>query len=113
MARRSRTAEQSDQISHGPVTASILSSRMRSVTVSRSVTLTSGRQVGGDMVALGIGAALVGFGLAAILARGSNGISHRESDRGCHGIRSIPARPGPEDRIGIRPPTVTAARRLN
>lgn len=81
--------------------------------MSHSVTLTSGRQVGGDMIVLGIGVAFVGLGMAALLARGSNGIFRKETDRGCQGIRSFPVAPRLEDRDDVRPPTITAARRLN
>ncbi len=71
----------------------------------RNPVMTSGRQVGNDMVVLGIGLALLGGGVAALLARGS----HRHHGGAVSGL-SEAAQRAPE----LQPePTVTAARRLN
>jgi hypothetical protein len=71
--------------------------------VSPDPIMTSGRQVGNDMVALGIGVAIVGAGIAALLAR-----------------VPLPARGAPPrlnetatETTPARAPTVKAARRLN
>jgi hypothetical protein len=72
---------------------------MRSGTVSRDSVTTSGRQAGNGMIVLGVAAAALGVGVAALLARGSL----LEDGRAA---RQDAAAPGPV-------PTVVAARRLN
>jgi hypothetical protein len=75
------------------------SSRMRRTSLSRDEVITSGQQVGNDMVALGIGVAAAGVLIAACLAG-------RVS-------RSVPM---PVEFLRLerpQPGTVTAARRLN
>jgi hypothetical protein len=77
-------------------------SRTRSATVSGNAVMTSGRQVGNDMVVLGIGAAVLGVGLAALLA--AKGESSKQ------GATRIPAA---RTAAPLPVATVTAARRLN
>ncbi len=75
--------------------------------MSASERMTSGRQVGGEMVALGIVVAIVGVGVAAILAHKSHARPRVASpERHCRGGAVA---------IGMADagPTVTAARRLN
>jgi hypothetical protein len=79
----------------------------RSPTRPRRI-MTSGRQVGSDMVALGIGVALMGIGVAALLAQGS-----RRSMGAA--VRRL-SQPNATERAVARrdaSPTVIAARRLN
>lgn len=63
--------------------------------------MTSGRQVGNDMVALGIGVAALGAGVAVLLASGPLL------------ARRVPARQNEAAMEAAAAPTVTAARRLN
>jgi hypothetical protein len=69
--------------------------------VSRSLVMTSGRQVGGDMVTFGIAAAALGVGIAALLARGS--LSKRSAGSPHHAAATGAAQAA----------TVIAGRRLN
>ncbi len=73
--------------------------------MSRKPVMTSGRQVGNDMVALGIAVAALGAGIAALLARGS--LSNRgASAQRTAGVTEAGDEPG-------QAATVTAGRRLN
>ncbi len=77
--------------------------------MSRSLVMTSGRQVGNDTVALGIGVALLGIGVATLLAQGL-----RRPQRVSRG--RLPQRSSLRRVLALesgRGPTVTAARRLN
>lgn len=68
--------------------------------MSRNLVMTSGRQVGNDMIALGIAAAALGAGVAVLLARGSL------SRHGVDAWHDAPADAAPV-------PAVTAGRGLN
>jgi hypothetical protein len=69
--------------------------------------MTSGRQVGNDMVMVGIGLAVAGGCVAAFLARGSRHRSGTATDR-------LSAQKSAEAAVAPQPETtVTAARRLN
>jgi hypothetical protein len=69
--------------------------------VSRNLVMTSGRQVGYDMVALGIAAAGLGVGIAVLLARGSLSKHGAGTRQPAAAAKAAPA------------VTVTVGRRLN